>query len=311
MSLVQVQRVIGRAIHNQVNRTAFELLVRDFPGLSPAEREDLLAIPQQSLRAYQSDHYSAEENMLAWGFTTSFFALEQLGFGTDSGSETSREFVLRFRRSHPPLSHSVREMAELFVEFVKEDLASLVSSHPWLLELAEMERLEIQSLYGADKPGGHIQKQDIAALFEKTVEELFLVELMPADGLHLMHPRHDLALIKSHLLELMEEDKTLDPKLSLFAPLAQTTSMAVARHLEGLEPRWFDLDENEALVLGWAQKQDRLSTEALIETWVQTREDREGAVALPSEDILLAQALSQLSTWLKRRYFLLAGDDSG
>jgi len=273
----------------------------DTADLSPSEREDLRAIPFTRLIPYQSDLYYADRNMLAWGFSNTWHCLRQLGFGMDFPS-AERNFVVRFKALHPCPSHSVRELGTLFMRYLSQDCATLCNAYPWLLDIAEAERLDTEVLYAVDNPLGKPLDDDAReAFFAQTLDIVLSAKVVRAEQVCITPWRYAFPEIKAAVAASEESGEPMSFDAPAFHPLAAPRYYGIARNQDTLAPVWYHADETDARCL-----------DAVEEATPQTLEDVAEAI-LPhlssgeeSEEVLLARFLHWIDRALRLRYFLLA-----
>ena len=199
MALQQVLGILGKAIVADASPEEVRRIILETPGLSGEERADLLRIPHARLRPYQHDYYTVETNMVRWGFERTWRCLQLLHFGVQpNGSTPERAFMVRFRNHYPNRTHSVRELGRHFVRFLGEDCSELSERAPWLGDLAEAERLEIESLYAEDHPRGvHLEPEAWESFLGGSMESLLELRVVRADGMYAHAFAYDILALKS------------------------------------------------------------------------------------------------------------------
>ena len=304
MALGDVLEVLSEAIRSDVPPEAVAEMIAGRAGLSDAERDDLSRVPYARLVPYQHDIYQAERNMLVWGFENTWACLRALNFGdtADDGDDKERRFVSAFKHRHPCETHSVREMGARFLQYLATAHGSLCAVHPWLLELAEAERVEIEVLYAMDNPQG--RALDAAArdvFFSQSVGALLMAQVVRAEQVRILRFDFDVPAIKSLISERNGAKTTLDFGAPAFQRLDRPRHLGIARDPETLSPAWYFSSEVDAFCLG-----------AVGEETPVTVEDHAMAVLprlVPGEAAAETQLAGYL-VWLERalrlRYLLLA-----
>lgn len=300
MGLQAVLTVLSDAIQRDVSAEELAAMI-DTADLSPSERLDLRAIPYARLIPYQSDLYSADRNMLAWGFSNTWHCLRQLGFGTDFPS-AQRNFVVRFKTLHPCPSHSVRELGTLFVKYLSQDCAALCNDHPWLLDIAEAERIETEVLYAMDNPLGRpLDAVARNAFFSQTLDAVLNARVVRAEQVRIQPWRYDFPEIKA---AVAASERTGDPvtlDAAAFLPLATPRYYAIARNQETLAPVWYHANATDAHCLDGVEENTPRSLEELLEAVLP----HFSVDALP-EEALLGRVLHWLERAFRLRFLLLA-----
>ncbi len=300
MGLHAVLTVLSDAIQQDASAEEVAALI-DAADLSPSEREDLRAIPYARLIPYQSDLYYADRNMLAWGFSNTWHCLRQLRFGMDFPS-AERNFVVRFKTLHPSPSHSVRELGALFVHYLSQDCATLCAANPWLLDIAEAERLETEVLYAVDNPlGKPLDAPAREAFFAQDLDAVLSAKVVRAEQVRITPWRYAFPEIKAAVSESEDSDKPMPLDAPAFHPLAAPRHYGIARNHDTLAPVWYHADETDARCL-----------DAVTEDIPRTLEEVAEAI-LPhlsgkdeSEEVLLARFLHWIDRALRLRYLLVA-----
>lgn len=300
MGLHAVLTVLSDAIQKDASAEEVAALI-DAADLSPCEREDLRAIPYARLIPYQSDLYYADRNMLAWGFSNTWHCLRQLRFGMDfPGAE--RDFVVRFKTLHPSPSHSVRELGALFVRYLSQDCAILCSARPWLLDIAEAERLETEVLYAVDNPiGKALDSTARDAFFAQDLDAVLSTKVVRAEQVCIRPWRYSFPEIKAAVSESEDRGEPMGFDAPAFHPLSAPRYYGIARDHETLAPVWYHAGEIDARCL-----------DAVTEDAPRMLEDIAGAI-LPclsdndeTEEVLLARFLQWIDRALRLRYLLIA-----
>ena len=303
MALHDVLGLLSKAIRSDASPEEVAEMIATTRALSDAERSDLAQIPFERLSPYQHDIYMAERNMLVWGFGNVWRCLQQLRFGnatTDTGDQ-ERAFLLRFKREYPCATHSVREMGALFVKFLARDHAELCAAHPWLLELAEAERLEIEVLYAMDSTLGHaLGEAERAALFAQPVGDLLSAQIVRAERVHVGAYAHDITAIKREVDALRGDDDLLDFQAAPFQPAGTPLHFGIARDHETLEPTWYFADAADAAFVAATSEQSPRSIESHAEAVIKDLARTDDA-----EETQLTLYLQRLERALRLRYLLL------
>jgi hypothetical protein len=307
MPLRQVQAAITQAIHQDLDESAARRLFETFPELSQAERQDLLAIPFDRLEPYQFDVYAFEIGLMDWGFEYTWLAISRLGFGQEADRATERAFMVGFKTNYPSQTHAVRELAANFVHYLEDERKDLSATRPWLIELAEMERLEIETLYALDNPRGRpLTAVGLPALFERSIDELFGLRVVRAEGVFARKFEFDPSAIKQALSTAEEAGQQIDLAGKDFGRLATPERLIIARDQESLQPSWYLSDGIEFKLLEPLRQNETTTIEALAETYAHLREANlaQGEPA-PDNETLLRDFLALLTGWFERRYLLL------
>jgi hypothetical protein len=302
MALKDVLSVIGAAVAEDAAGARFRRKVRNHPRLTAKERSDLLAIPDERIAIYAADRRAETADMLQWALPYAWRALSTLRFEGAGGSEEA--CVGRLTRLRPNRTHSVRELARRFVTHMSEDCPALAIVHPWLLELAEAERLEVASLYAADSPMGRpLRGGALEEFLSGTVEDILEARVVRAEGTAVLRTRHDLPAIRNALDVVGPGRLEADPTRPPYAPLNPPRHGAVARHPETLRPRWHNMSALEARLF------ERLrpgNAAPLLDVAAAHCEAARRAYGAMREETLLRGFLTTLAAWFERRYLLLA-----
>jgi hypothetical protein len=309
MPLRQVQAAITRAIHEDLDEGTARRLFETFPELSQAERQDLLAIPFDRLEPYQFDVYSYETGLMDWGFEHTWLALSRLGFGQEPGAagKAERDFMVDFKTRYPSQTHAVRELASNFVRYLIRDRKDLSAARPWLTELAEMERLEIETLYTLDNPRGRpLPAAGLPALFDRSIDELFGLRVVRAEGVVAHQFESDPSAIKQALSTAEQTGEQIDLAGKTFGRLETPERLIIARDHESLQPSWYLSDGIEFNLLEPLRENEPTTIEALAETYAHLREtELAHGEPPPDNKTLLRDFLALLTGWFERRYLLL------
>lgn len=303
MALGDVLEVLSEAIRGDASPDALAAMIAGRAGLTETERGGLARIPYARLAPYQHDIYQAERNMLVWGFTNTWSCLRAMGFASDEDDDDAeRAFVIAFKRDCPCETHSVREMGVRFLAFLAERHAPLCTARPWLLELAEVERLEIEVLYAMDHPHG--KPLDAAAreeFFAQSVGALMMAQVVRAEQVHILRLEHDIPAIKSAISEGAGDGAPLDLDAPAFQRLEAPMYLGIARDHDTLEPAWYYADAVDAACVGAVTEGTAVSIEEHAEATVHR---------ITPADAPAEQQLARYLAWLERafrlRYLLLA-----
>lgn len=248
MALQDVLTVLGEAILSDAGAEEVARIIAAAPGLTPAEREDLARIPYARLRPYQSDYYTFERGMVQWAFEHTWGVLKAIGFGGlfGEGERAAQEFMVQFRTSCRNETHSTREMAGHFCDFLRGACGPIVEEHPWLLELARAERHEVEVLYEADRQNARaLAEDDLAGLFDQTVDDLFASNVVMAEA-RLLHTRHDILAIKAAFRTAKRIDAGAVAEAERIAGASTPQWLLLARDHDRLQPVWYRVDESFA-----------------------------------------------------------------
>jgi hypothetical protein len=304
MALGDVLGVLSEAIRSDVPPEDLAALIAGHTGLSDAERDDLERIPYARLVPYQHDIYQAERNMLVWGFSNTWACLRALNFGgaADDAGDCERAFVVSFKRDCPCETHSVREMGARFLDFLASVHHGLCAAYPWLIELAEVERLEIEVLYALDNPVGRaLDEPSRDVFFSQSVGALLMAQVVRAERVHIVRLFHAIPAIKSAISGCKEGGAVLDLGGPAFERLAEPMYLGIARDHDSLEPAWYFASEADEVCIA-AVGED---TPAPVEEHAMRVLDR----LVPGEATPKEQLAGYL-VWLERafrlRYLLLA-----
>lgn len=303
MALHAVLGVLSEAIRFDASPDEVAAMIAAAPGLSEAERDDLRRIPRERLAPYQHDIYMAERNMLVWGFANTWACLQRMAFGDAQGTsdDPERDFVIRFKRDYPCATHSVREMGTHFVACLARVQAERFVQFPWLLELAEAERLEIEVLYALDSPLGRpLNGPALAAFFSQPLGDVLAARIVRAESVHLGPYRHDITAIK-RAIGHAGEDGPLDFAQAPFTPAAVPLHFGIARDHDTLEPTWYVADAADVAFVAATREQEPQTVESHAEAVLHKL-----APADAPEDAQLALYLHRLERALRLRYLLVA-----
>lgn len=304
MALGDVLEILSEAIRSDAPQEELTALIAQRPGLSVAERDDLARIPYARLVPYQHDIYQAERNMLVWGFANTWACLRALNFGGqgEDADDSERAFVVAFKRGFPCETHSVREMGARFLDFLAAARPGLCAAHPWLLELAEVERLEIEVLYALDSATGRaLDETDREVFFSQSVGALLMAEIVRAEQVRIVSLNHAVPAIKSAISESNDAGVPLDFGAPAFRRLSVPMYLGIARDHDTLEPTWYFADDVDAFCVGAVGEDAPVSVEehamAVLHRLVPD-------TASPEEQ--LARYLVWLERAFRLRYVLLA-----
>lgn len=303
MALPDVLGVLSEAIRFDASPEEVAAMISAAPGLNDAERNDLRRIPYERLAPYQHDIYMADRNMLVWGFANTWACLQHLRFGDlkRASDEPERDFVIRFKRSHPCATHSVRELAALFVNYLAAEHAELCVECPWLLELAEAERLEIDVLYAMDNPLGHpLDAIHRADFFSQPLGDLLAARIVRAESVHVGQYRYDITAIKRALVHA-DELAPLDFAVAPFVPAEAPLYLGIARDPDTLEPTWYVADAADAAFVGATSEQHARPIESHAEAVLGSIVPEDAP-----EEIQISHYLQRLERALRLRYILVA-----
>ena len=309
MPLRQVQAAITRAIHEDLDEGAARRLFETFPELSQAERQDLLAIPFDRLEPYQFDFYAYETGLMDWGFEHTWLALSRLDFGLAPGAtgKSERAFMVDFKTRYPSQTHAVRELASNFLRYLSLDRKDLSGARPWLTELAEMEGLEIETLYTLDNPRGRpLPAASLPALLDRSIDELFGLRVVRAEGVFARQFQFDPSAIKQALAASKQSGEQIDLAGKTFGRLETPERLIIARDHESLQPSWYLSNGIEFTLLEPLRENEPTTIEALAETYAHLREtELVVGEPQPNNETLLRDFLALLTGWFERRYLLL------
>lgn len=298
MALQDVLGVLGKAIVRDASPEEVRAIVMEAPGLTQDEREDLLRIPYARIRPYQHDYYTVECDMLKWGFERTWRALSLMGFGVaPNGRTPERAFMVRFRTRFPNRTHSVRELGQHFVRFLREDCSDTVVRAAWILDLAEAERLEIESLYAVDNlAGAVIPPTMLNALFSGVIDTLLALEVVRAEGVFAHTFDYDVLALKRAM------DRAADDRFTGEAFALRPTSLVIARRGDTLAPQWHRSDVMGLDLLEHAAHDVAVPVESLLATWCAICQAHD---TLPEDDATLLRGfLEQVHYMLANRFLL-------
>lgn len=304
MSLQHVLGVLGDVLRSDASEEELAAAISSAQDLSAAEREDLARIPFSRLAPYQHDLYMAERNMLIWGFEHTWACLHRLqfGMGADVVGDPERAFVVRFKRDYPSATHSVRELGALFLKYLAREHAELCSAHPWLLELAEAERLEIEVLYAMDSTLGRPLDADARiSFFARPLGEVLAVEIVRAERVSFGAYRYDVTAIKRHVAAIEDLDHPIDFGVGPFIPAESPRYFGIARDHDSLEPVWYVGDAMDASFVAACSEAHSCSIEEHVSALLP-----ELAPPGSPDDVVLIAYLSRLERALRLRYVLVA-----
>lgn len=239
--------------------------------------------------------------MLAWGFSNTWRCLRQLRFGMDlPGAE--RDFVVRFKTLHPSPSHSVRELGALFVQYLSKDCATLCATRPWLLEIAEAERLETEVLYAVDNPlGKPLDSPAREAFFAQDLDAVLSTRVVRAEQVCITSWRYGFPEIKATVSESEDSGEPIPFNAPTFHPLAAPRHYGIARNHDTLAPVWYHADETDARCLDAVTEDSPRTLEEVAEAILPHLSGKD-----ESEEILLARFLQWIDLALRLRYLLVA-----
>lgn len=300
MGLHAVLSVLSDAIQRDASPEEVAALIAA-ADLAPSEREDLRTIPYHRLVPYQNDLYCADRNMLAWGFSNTWYCLRQLRFGMDLPS-AERKFVVRFKSLCPCSSHSVRELGALFVQYLSQDCDPLCTAHPWLLDIAEAERLETELLYAVDNPLG--KPLDAAAretFFAQDLGTVLSAKVVRAEQVRITPWRYAFPDIKAAVSESEDGGTPISLDLPAFHPLAAPRHYGIARNRDTLAPVWYRAVETDARCLAAVTEDSPRTLEEIAEDILPHISGQE-----ESEEAQLARFLHWTDRALRLRYILIS-----
>lgn len=309
MALHDMLGLLGKAITADADPDEWERIIREAPHLTADERADLLRIPYGQLRPYQDDFYAYESSMIQWGFEATWAFLACIGYGVSSHNARSpeRTFMVGFKNRYPCRTHSVRELGRQFVRYLEDDCPQIRERLPWIHQLAEAERLEIESLYDQDSRVG-IQSPGtaLAGLTQMSVDELLNQEVVRADGVSSCIFTCDIQALKAAAKRLVETSPCTVLGALAFNPPKAPQALIISRDRNTLKPVWHHATRIEIALLESLDVECVIPLEELAERFCALLESTQDSAERLTEQEMFTAFLALVVRWLELRYLLLA-----
>ena len=250
------------------------------PGLSPAERDALLAIPEDRLDVYVGMLRDNQATMLKFVAPMTIEALAR--FSGAPEAEVARRTLLEAPRK----TSRLRELAARLVEHLRGPGRPWVDRCPAVLDLARLEQAQTEAFYALDDADALSPPAFAARVAAATVEEVLALPWKPSAALRILAIDFDVLGWRG---KRYETEQWPDPPPRLSRPI----EVACARDpgtLQGewhrIEPRLLELLRPEGHA-GWAP------LEGLALAWVEATDMDPEDPAAPGHFI------EQVAAWVR------------
>lgn len=230
--------------------------------------DDALPIPAERLQVYRDLVVANYRSMLTFTFTATFRLIRaEFARGPAANGDRVREDVVRrFLAVSPARTHSTREIAARFVEFLPSEYPDLVERRPELPDLMAVERAELRAEYHSDDPGRGATAADVEAIRARSVDEFLALEVLRAPSGSLLRLSHPVVALRAGLLDgEAPPSPPAGPEVALVSRAPETLTAAVRA-----------LADPGATALERIAPGETLPLETLAERWLATSASSDG-----------------------------------
>lgn len=230
------------------------LLQKRAPGLSPAEREALLALPEERLDVYVNLVRDNQAAMLRFVAPTTLEAIVKFCGVTEA--DVARATLVET----PRRTSRLRELAARLVEHLEGPGAPWVAACPPILDLARLEQVQTEVFYAPDDEGALSPSAFAERVAGGTLDDVLALRWSPSASLHTFESEHDVLAWRTQ----RHATGSLPPPPPRLAEPVEVCCARDPATLQGewhrLEPRVLDLVRPDApggtvedLAMGWVE----------------------------------------------------------
>lgn len=245
MPLAAVQRSFRDIVFHATQewrpgRRSARAVLRDARGLTANERAALARIPKERIAVYHDLVVGGHQAMMGWTFATTLGVLElvQSAHPRLARPLSLRAMVEAFLLDRPATTHSLRELADRFGDFLRSRFAPAFARYPLIGEvlLAERARLDVDS--AVDGPGHPATRADLERLTKGDVDALLRTRVLVPTTARFLRTRHDVA----HLWRRLR-DRGRPPGNLAEAVVKRRQEIVITREPASLVPQLLELEK--------------------------------------------------------------------
>ena len=232
------------------------MLARRAPGLTPAERSALSALPQDRVEIYSGMLRGNQATMLDFVAPSTIEVLVKYGGGTRD------DFARATLVETPRQSSRLRELAQRVVDHLRGAGAVHVERCPALLDIARLDQASTEAFYAPDDEGSLTPPEFAEAVASATVEEALSLEVKRSSAVQIVAFDFD---VEEWRVRRFAEGSWGPPPSRLDAPI----DLLGTRDPGTLQPAWHRIDPVILAILRDDALADWASLEPLAGAWLE------------------------------------------
>ena len=256
------------------------LLQKRSPGLSPAEREALLAIPDERLDVYVGLLRDNQATMLKFVAPATIEALAK--FAGAAESEIARSMLIETPRK----TSRMRELSGRLIDYLAGPGRAWVERCPPILDLARLEQAQTEAFYAPDDPRALTPPEFAARAEGATVDEVLGLLWKPSASLRFLEVEYD---VLDWRTRHHETEGWPPPPPRLPAPI----ELACARDPGTLQGDWHRIEPRLLDLVRPDRAPDWGPIEVLATGWV------EAAGFDPEDPTAPGHFIEQVASWVR------------
>lgn len=228
-------------------------------GVDPGDAA--LPIAPERLAVYRGLVQQNYRSMIRFAFTATTRLMDHEA-GRHAPEGGVRTVVEHFLTTSPAKTHSTREIARRFHEFLPEAYPEFLAGRPDVADLMRVEEAELLANYALDDPGRGVAPPELAELASGDVGAFLETRVLRAPSAAVLAVSYPVV----HLRHEVMHRRFPEP------PEARATHVSVSRGPVELLPVVAEITPEAAEILALAKPAEELTLEALAVRWIESSE---------------------------------------